>query len=110
LTHTALDGDYLYNYDKLDRLTEATLPTALTQLPKEKYDYDGVHNRMFSEHQVGAWVYNPIKSKNNLNIISSILTLSVRKVSGLKCQVGFRSYIRRAIKRQRTHRSKNSAK
>jgi len=27
-------------------------------LPDEKYNYDGVHNRMSSQHQPGVWVYN----------------------------------------------------
>jgi RHS repeat-associated protein len=56
---STLDGDYVYDYDKLDRLTEATPPSALTELPKEKYNYDGVHNRLFSQHQIGSWNYNP---------------------------------------------------
>jgi RHS repeat-associated protein len=56
---STLDGDYVYDYDKLDRLTEATPPASLIELPKEKYNYDGVHNRLFSQHQIGAWNYNP---------------------------------------------------
>ena len=64
-TKTTLDGEYIYGYDKLDRLTDATPPLSLRQsasnpngLPDEKYHYDGVHNRMSSQHQPGVWVYN----------------------------------------------------
>jgi RHS repeat-associated protein len=62
---TTLDGDYVYTYDNLDRLTGALPPLSLRQsasnpngLPDEKYRYDGVHNRMSSQHQPGVWVYN----------------------------------------------------
>ena len=62
---TTLDGEYIYDYDHLDRLTGATPPLSLRQsasnpngLPDEKYTYDGVHNRMSSQHQPGVWVYN----------------------------------------------------
>jgi len=62
---TTLDGEYVYGYDRLDRLTEATPPLSLRQsasnpngLPDEKYTYDGVLNRMSSQHQPGVWVYN----------------------------------------------------
>jgi RHS repeat-associated protein len=62
---TTLDGDYIYGYDRLDRLTDATPPVGLQAtatnsngLPVEKYSYDNVHNRMTSIHQPGQWVYN----------------------------------------------------
>jgi RHS repeat-associated protein len=59
------DGDYLYSYDTLDRLTGATPPVSLQQspanpngLPVEQYTYDPVHNRKTSAHQPGSWSYN----------------------------------------------------
>jgi len=62
---TTEDGEYLYGYDALDRLTAATPPLALQQgpgnpdgLPLEQYTYDGVHNRKTSAHQPGPWTYN----------------------------------------------------
>jgi RHS repeat-associated protein len=62
---TTEDGEYLYGYDALGRLTEAAPPLGLQQgpgnpdgLPLEQYTYDGVHNRQTSAHQPGPWVYN----------------------------------------------------
>jgi RHS repeat-associated protein len=62
---TSLDGDYVYDYDDLDRLTKAEPPALLRQspenpdgLPVEGFSYDAVHNREFSAHQPGAWIYN----------------------------------------------------
>jgi YD repeat-containing protein len=62
---TTLDGIYLYEYDRLDRLTRASPPATLLQtptnpngLPNEQYSYDEVHNRMSSAHQPGPWMYN----------------------------------------------------
>jgi RHS repeat-associated protein len=62
---TSLDGDYVYDYDDLDRLTKAEPPVPLRQspenpdgLPVEGFNYDPVHNREFSAHQPGAWIYN----------------------------------------------------
>jgi YD repeat-containing protein len=59
------EGRYVYGYDNLDRLTEATPPVALQVnetnpegLPVERYRYDRVHNRLESEHQPGTWIYN----------------------------------------------------
>ncbi len=59
------DGTYAYAYDNLDRLTVATPPPALQTstsnpngLPVEGYSYDGVHNRLSSQHQPGPWQYN----------------------------------------------------
>ncbi|HCK81490.1 MAG TPA: hypothetical protein DIC59_08495, partial [Candidatus Competibacteraceae bacterium] len=59
------DGVFAYAYDPLDRLTEATPPSALQQsagspdgLPLERYGYDAVHNRTSSAHQPGVWAYN----------------------------------------------------
>lgn len=59
------DGDYLYSYDTLDRLTGATPPVSLQQspanpngLPVEQYTYDPVYNRKTSAHQPGSWSYN----------------------------------------------------
>jgi YD repeat-containing protein len=67
---TSLDGDYVYDYDDLDRLTKAEPPVPLRQspenpdgLPVEGFSYDAVHNREFSAHQPGAWIYNA--NKNN---------------------------------------------
>jgi YD repeat-containing protein len=65
---TTLDGEYQYGYDELDRLTNANPPDSLesapTNLPVERYNYDGVHNRMSSGHQPGQWTYN---ANNELN-------------------------------------------
>jgi RHS repeat-associated protein len=65
------DGDYLYSYDAVDRLTGATPPVSLQQspanpngLPVEQYTYDPVHNRKTSAHQPGSWSYN---ANNELN-------------------------------------------
>jgi RHS repeat-associated protein len=62
---TTLDGDYVYGYDNLDRLTSAVPPVSLQVspsnsdgLPVEGYAYDPVHNRIRSDHQPGLWVYN----------------------------------------------------
>ena len=62
---TTLDGDYVYSYDRLDRLTDAAPPAGLQQsasnttgLPIERYSYDNVHNRLTSLHQPGPWIYN----------------------------------------------------
>jgi RHS repeat-associated protein len=59
------DGAYGYGYDNLDRLTAATPPPAMQAsvgnpngLPLEAYTYDGVHNRLTSQHQPGSWQYN----------------------------------------------------
>ncbi len=46
-------GDYIYNYDKLDRLKSVTNPT----LPDESYAYDAVGNRLSDASQVGDWIY-----------------------------------------------------
>jgi len=65
LQRTTQDGDYLYQYDNLDRLTDAVPPpgeqaTTINPngLPLERYAYDGVHNRLASAHQPGPWIYN----------------------------------------------------
>lgn len=65
IQRTTEDGDYLYGYDALDRLTAATPPLGQQQgpgnpdgLPLEQYTYDGVHNRKTSAHQPGPWAYN----------------------------------------------------
>ncbi|MEO7326381.1 MAG: hypothetical protein ABIW82_16285 [Dokdonella sp.] len=59
------DGDFIYQYDKLDRLISATPPVGLQQgpgnvdgLPVEQYTYDADHNRTTSAHQPGVWIYN----------------------------------------------------
>jgi RHS repeat-associated protein len=65
LKKTTLDGEYVYEYDQLDRLLIARPPLSLELsttnpegLPVEAYSYDAVHNRNTSAHQPGAWVYN----------------------------------------------------
>jgi RHS repeat-associated protein len=65
LKKTTLDGDYVYEYDQLDRLLIARPPLSLELsaanpegLPVEAYSYDAVHNRNTSAHQPGAWIYN----------------------------------------------------
>lgn len=62
---TTEDGDYLYTYDHIDRLTGATPPLSLQRtsgnpdgLPVEQYTYDLVHNRKTSAHQPGSWTYD----------------------------------------------------
>ncbi|HJU40536.1 MAG TPA: RHS repeat-associated core domain-containing protein [Tahibacter sp.] len=56
------DGTYTYDYDALDRLTQAVPPASLqagtAALPVERYGYDAVYNRRSSEHQPGPWNYN----------------------------------------------------
>ncbi|MFC4927255.1 RHS repeat domain-containing protein [Delftia deserti] len=44
----------------MDRLTKAAPDQKLQDLglPTEQYQYDAVHNRTFSGHQVGTWSYN----------------------------------------------------
>ena len=66
---TTLDGEYVYIYDNLDRLTGATPQLSLRQsasnpngLPDEKYTYDDVHNRISSQHQPGFGVITIIMS------------------------------------------------
>ncbi|MEJ8296770.1 RHS repeat-associated core domain-containing protein [Delftia tsuruhatensis] len=53
-------GQTQYGYDPLDRLTKAAPDQKLKDLglPTEQYQYDAVHNRTFSGHQVGQWSYN----------------------------------------------------
>lgn len=53
-------GKTEYGYDNLDRLTKASPDQPLKDLglPTEQYQYDAVHNRVFSGHQVGQWSYN----------------------------------------------------
>lgn len=53
-------GQTQYGYDPLDRLTKAAPDQKLQDLglPTEQYQYDAVHNRSFSGHQVGQWNYN----------------------------------------------------
>jgi RHS repeat-associated protein len=53
-------GTTEYGYDPLDRLTKALPDQQLKDLglPTEQYQYDAVHNRVFSDHQVGQWSYN----------------------------------------------------
>ncbi|MGE8451070.1 MAG: RHS repeat domain-containing protein [Pseudomonadales bacterium] len=53
-------GSTEYGYDNLDRLTKAAPDQPLKDLglPTEQYQYDAVHNRVFSGHQVGQWSYN----------------------------------------------------
>ncbi|MGE8451067.1 MAG: RHS repeat-associated core domain-containing protein, partial [Pseudomonadales bacterium] len=53
-------GQTQYGYDPLDRLTKAAPDQKLQDLglPTEQYQYDAVHNRVFSAHQVGQWSYN----------------------------------------------------
>jgi RHS repeat-associated protein len=65
LKKATLDGDYVYQYDLLDRLVSAKPPISLQLgvdnpdgLPQEAYNYDAVHNRTTSAHQPGAWLYN----------------------------------------------------
>lgn len=60
---TQIDSDLgktEYGYDPLDRLTKAAPDQKLQGLglPAEQYQYDAVHNRTFSGHQVGTWSYN----------------------------------------------------
>lgn len=62
---TTLDGAYIYDYDRLDRLTDAAPPaglqastTNINGLPIEKYSYDNAHNRLSSLHQPRTWTYN----------------------------------------------------
>ncbi|WP_183019393.1 RHS repeat protein [Delftia sp. UME58] len=60
---TQIDSDLgttEYGYDNLDRLTKAAPDQPLKDLglPTEQYQYDAVHNRTFSGHQVGQWSYN----------------------------------------------------
>jgi RHS repeat-associated protein len=62
---STLDGDFLYQYDPLDRLTSASPPASLLTtptnpggLPAEGYAYDAVDNRVASQHQPGPWSYN----------------------------------------------------
>ncbi|CAB5666213.1 Cell wall-associated polypeptide CWBP200 [Delftia tsuruhatensis] len=53
-------GTTEYGYDSLDRLTKAAPNQPLKDLglPTEQYQYDAVHNRVFSGHQAGQWHYN----------------------------------------------------
>ncbi|MFD2317471.1 RHS repeat-associated core domain-containing protein [Delftia deserti] len=53
-------GTTEYGYDPLDRLTKAAPDQKLQDLglPTEQYQYDAVHNRSFSSHQMGPWSYN----------------------------------------------------
>jgi RHS repeat-associated protein len=60
---TQIDSDLgrtEYGYDNLDRLTKAAPDQPLKDLglPTEQYQYDAVHNRVFSGHQMGQWSYN----------------------------------------------------
>jgi RHS repeat-associated protein len=55
------EGASTYEYDDLDRLTQAIPPTSINlasgsrlNLPIETYAYDGLHNRVKSRHQTGA--------------------------------------------------------
>ena len=48
------DGDYVYTYDDLYRLTAADNPT----LADEAYTYDAVGNRLASAATAGSWAYN----------------------------------------------------
>ncbi len=53
-------GQTQYGYDPLDRLTKVAPDRPLKDLglPTEQYQYDAVHNRVFSGHQMGQWSYN----------------------------------------------------
>lgn len=51
---TTLAGDFQYQYDKLDRLIEATQPTPHQNL---MFDYDAVGNRIESQDE-SLWQYN----------------------------------------------------
>ena len=62
---TTDEGNYIYQYDALDRLVAAIPPAPLQSstgnplgLPVEGYSYDAVHNRVASLHQPGLWAYN----------------------------------------------------
>nr|WP_312372572.1 RHS repeat-associated core domain-containing protein [Delftia acidovorans] len=60
---TKIDSDLgrtEYGYDNLARLTKAAPDQKLQDLglPTEQYQYDAVHNRTFSGHQMGTWSYN----------------------------------------------------
>ncbi len=54
-----LIGKIDYQYDTLDRLTQAAPSQALVDfgLPNEGYGYDAVGNRTSSNHQAGPWQY-----------------------------------------------------
>ena len=54
---TTESGATLYQYDPLDRLTQANPPTTLG-LPQEHYQYDALGNRITSLHQPGTFSYN----------------------------------------------------
>ncbi len=54
---TTLEGMTQYQYDPLDRLTQANPPTTLG-LPQEHYQYDALGNRITSLHQPGTFSYN----------------------------------------------------
>lgn len=58
-------GDNVYQYDLLDRLTSVMPDKALQQqgLPVEGYSYDAIGNRTGSINQLSDWVYN---DKNQL--------------------------------------------
>jgi RHS repeat-associated protein len=59
------DGNYVYQYDALKRLTVAVPPASLQAspanpngLPVEGYSYDAADNRVASQHQPGPWRYD----------------------------------------------------
>ncbi|PAT43139.1 RHS repeat domain-containing protein [Vandammella animalimorsus] len=54
-----IQGSIHYQYDRLDRLTQAQPSQSLKDLglPDEHYSYDASHNRTASAHQGGAWRY-----------------------------------------------------
>ncbi|MFC1795895.1 RHS repeat-associated core domain-containing protein [Pseudomonadota bacterium] len=59
-----LQGSYTYKYDQLGRLITSIPPESLKMgqaekfLPEESYEYDQVHNRIRSAHQLGNWIYD----------------------------------------------------
>lgn len=54
LARTTEYGEYIYEYDNLDRLITADNPT----LPDEQYSYDPVGNRLSSADTTGTWQYS----------------------------------------------------
>ena len=76
---TKIDSDLgrtEYGYDNLDRLTKAAPDQKLQDLglPKDQYQYDAVHNRVFSVRQMGQWSY---KADNRLRSYSRLKPLGI---------------------------------
>lgn len=65
-TKTTEHGSYTYNYDDLDRLTSAQVPSPL---PTETYTYDAVGNRLTDAKTTQTWIYN---ANNQLNALDGI--------------------------------------